>query len=160
MSEYRVIIKGSWGSSLLPGTLPITLNREQAQQLADSLASQGVGVSLGIPDNRPLWDARAAMDRPSPGRPIAVQCPRCGGMRVRLEWSTYDQQVYITQCLDCEERRAREVEAVKESWCLCVTCKHQQSDQQSDQGRCVGRLVSITENNKGWITECTAYEGR
>ena len=115
MSEYRVDIDKPVSVGTDEGHWFFRLSREQAQQLSDSLASQGVGVSLGVPDNRP------PMDRPAPGRPIAVQCPRCGGRRVKLEWFAGDQ-VYITQCLDCEERKG------EGPHCLCCAyrreCNH------------------------------------
>ena len=142
MSEYRVeidkpVLLGGNGEQTI-----FFLNREQAQQVSDSLASQGVGVSLGRPDNRP-----------SPSWPIAVQCPWYGGMRVELQWFA-GEQVYITRCLDCERRRAKEEERVKgANESICTMCMHRGKD------ACVGSLKSrITIN--GRVTQCSGFKGR
>ncbi len=78
----------------------VYVSRGQAQAVVDGLICQGI---------EPL-PRKKSVERPSEGKPAAVACPRCGGLRVELRWFT-GGQVYIISCGDCEaagERRIHE----------------------------------------------------
>ena len=48
-----------------------------------------------------------AKREPTPEKPGLVRCPRCNGLRVKLEWWVGDQ-VYIVGCRDCIEQPGRD----------------------------------------------------